>query len=58
MDEGLTEPRALSLERFPVRTRERRVAHSGWRLAIASVQGEGANVLVEVSAGGPARSSS
>ena len=58
MDEGLTEPRALSLERFPVRTRERGVTQSGWRLAIASAQGEGAIVLVEVSAGGRARSSS
>ena len=49
---GLTNPRALSLERFPIRTRESASTLSGWRLSVASVQGEGSIVLVD-GGGGP-----
>jgi hypothetical protein len=46
---GLTIPSARSLERFPIRTRESGVTRSGWRLSVASVEGDGAIVLLEVS---------
>jgi hypothetical protein len=46
---GLTEPRVLSLERFPVRMRDRAVTQSGWRLAVVCAEGAGAIVLVETS---------
>ena len=46
---GLANPRALSLERFPVRTREGSTTRSAWRLLVASDQGEGAIVFVEAS---------
>lgn len=46
---GLTEPRTRSLERCPVRTRDRSVTQSGWRLAVVCGQGEGTIVLVETS---------
>ena len=44
---GLTEPRAVSLERFLIRERESSVTRSGWRLSVACLEGEGAIVLVE-----------
>ncbi|MGH9441034.1 MAG: hypothetical protein ACRD16_02045 [Thermoanaerobaculia bacterium] len=47
---GLTNPRALSLDRFPVRTREGSTTRSAWRLEVASDRGAGAIVLVETSA--------
>jgi hypothetical protein len=45
---GLTNPRALSLDRFLIRTRASSSTQSGWRLLVASEQGEGAIVFVEV----------
>ncbi|MEX0879547.1 MAG: hypothetical protein WEB59_14315 [Thermoanaerobaculia bacterium] len=48
---GLTSPRALDLERFPVRTRDLPVTQSGWRLSVDADQGQGAIVLIEASAG-------
>ena len=45
---GLTTPRALSLVRFPIRTRASAWTQSGWRLLVASEQGEGAIVFIEV----------
>jgi hypothetical protein len=51
---GLTNARALSLDRMPIRTRESGATLSGWRLSAGSDQGEGAIVLVE-SAPGEAR---
>jgi hypothetical protein len=47
---GLTNPRALSLARFPIRTRGDEATRSAWRLAVACEEGEGAVVLVEASA--------
>ena len=49
---GLTNARALALERMPIRTRESGVTLSGWRLSAGSDQGEGAIVLVEDGSGG------
>jgi hypothetical protein len=48
---GLTNARALSLDRIPIRTREGGVTLSGWRLSAGSDQGEGAIVLVEAGPG-------
>lgn len=50
---GLTEPRALSLERAPIRTRESASTLSGWRLAVASGQGEGTIFLFDGPGGAP-----
>ena len=47
---GLTNPRALSLERFLVRTRSSSSTQSGWRLLVESGEGGGAIVFVETSA--------
>ncbi|HEY1252295.1 MAG TPA: hypothetical protein VGH97_14015 [Thermoanaerobaculia bacterium] len=44
---GLTDPRALALERFPIRTREDGVTRSAWRLRIACAEGEGAIVWLD-----------
>jgi len=44
---GLTDARALSLERVAIRTRDRAVTHAGWRLTVSCAEGEGAIVLVE-----------
>ena len=46
---GLTNPRLMSLERFPIRTREASTTQAGWRLLAASDEGEGAIVFVESS---------
>ena len=48
---GLTNARALALDRMPIRTRESGATLSGWRLSAGSDQGEGAIVLVEDGAG-------
>ena len=44
---GLTSPRALSLERFPIRVRESSSTQSGWRLSVEAGEGEGSILLVE-----------
>lgn len=44
---ALTNPRPVSLERSPIRTRESGVTLSGWRLSVGTDEGEGAIVLVE-----------
>jgi hypothetical protein len=49
---GLAGARRLALERFPVRTREGATTVSGWRLTVASDQGEGTITRVELSSGG------
>jgi hypothetical protein len=49
---GLTNARALALDRMPIRTRESGATLSGWRLSAGSDQGEGAIVLVEDASGG------
>jgi len=49
---GLTEPRTLALERFPIRTREGSVTLAGWRLRIESMDGPGTIALVELAPGG------
>ena len=46
---GLTNPRGLSLDRFPVRTREGSTTRSAWRLLVSSAEGEGSIVFVEAS---------
>jgi hypothetical protein len=50
---GLTNARAHSLDRVPIRTRETGVTLSGWQLSVGSDQGEGAIVLVEAGPGEP-----
>lgn len=45
--EGLTNPRSLGLERSPIRSRESGSTQSGWRLAVASDEGEGSITLFE-----------
>jgi hypothetical protein len=47
---GATNARMLSLERFPIRTREGTATFSGWRLCVACEEGEGAIVRVDASA--------
>ena len=48
---GLTNARAVSLDRVPIRTRESGVTLSAWQLSIESDQGQGAISLVEAEAG-------
>ena len=48
---GVTNPRVRSLARASIRTRASTVTESAWRLSVASDEGEGAIVLVEVTAG-------
>jgi len=48
---GLTNARALTLDRMPIRTRESGVTLSAWRLSAESDQGRGAIVLVEAGSG-------
>ena len=48
---GLTNARALALDRVAIRTRESGATLSGWRLSIASEQGEGTIVRVDAAAG-------
>jgi hypothetical protein len=47
---GLTNARAVSLDRVPIRTRESGATLSAWRLSAQSDEGEGAIVLVEAGA--------
>jgi hypothetical protein len=47
--DGLNNPRALGLERFPICTRESRATLSAWRLAVSTDDGEGSIFLVEIS---------
>ena len=47
--EGLSNARAIALERFPIRTRESSTTLSAWRLEIATDEGEGTIYLVEIS---------
>ena len=44
---GVTSPRGLSLERFPIRTRESGATLSAWRLVVICEEGQGAIVGVE-----------
>jgi len=48
---GLTNARAVSLDRVPIRTRESGVTLSAWQLSVESDQGQGAISLVEAEAG-------
>ena len=48
---GLTRPRRVGLERFPVRTREGVVTVSGWRMTVAAEEGEGTITRVDLSSG-------
>ena len=48
---GLTNARALALDRMPIRTRESGATLAAWRLSADSDQGAGAIVLVEAGAG-------
>jgi len=50
---GLTNPRRLSLDRFPIRTRGSGVTRSGWRLAVSCDEGSGAIVILEAEDGEP-----
>lgn len=45
---GLSDPRAQPLERLPIRTRGSSLTRSAWRLAVASEEGDGAIVFVDV----------
>jgi hypothetical protein len=47
---GLRNPRVLALERFLIRLRDGSATRSAWRLAVESDEGQGAIILVEVSA--------
>ena len=49
--EGLTDPRAVSLERSPIRVRESSATQSGWRLAAECAEGAGSITLVDAVAG-------
>ncbi len=44
---GLTDPKALSLERSLIRTRGALATQSAWRLVVSSGEGQGAIILVE-----------
>jgi hypothetical protein len=46
---GLREPRYVSLERSPIRTRESLVTRSAWRLSAVCAEGEGTISLIELS---------
>ncbi len=48
---GVTNARALSLDRFLIRTRESAVTLSAWRLSVACDEGEGAIVRIDAPAG-------
>jgi hypothetical protein len=47
---GLTEPRAVSLARFAIRTRGDSVTRSAWRLEVTCAEGEGAIVCLDPAA--------
>jgi hypothetical protein len=46
---GVTNPRALALERFPIGLRGESAIQSAWRLSVASDEGPGAITRVEIS---------
>jgi hypothetical protein len=46
---GVTNPRALGLERFPIGLRGESAIQSAWRLSVASDEGPGAVTRVEIS---------
>lgn len=46
---GLSNPRLLSLERFPIGLRGESATQSAWRLTVACDEGEGTITLVEIS---------
>jgi len=46
---GVTNPRALALERFPIGLRGESAIQSAWRLSVASDEGLGAITRVEIS---------
>ena len=46
---GLTNPRGLALDRFPIRLRDGSATQSAWRLSVESDEGQGAIILVEPS---------
>lgn len=48
---GLTNARAVLLDRVPIRTRESGVTLAGWQLSVESDQGKGAILLVEAGPG-------
>ena len=48
---GLTNPRGLGLERFPIRAREQSMTLSAWRLSAAAEEGDGTITLVELPSG-------
>jgi hypothetical protein len=48
---GLTNPRGVGLERFPIRAREQLMTLSAWRLSAAAEEGEGTITLVELPSG-------
>src|SRR4029077_209652 len=48
---GLTNPRGLGLERFPIRAREQAMTLAAWRLSAAAEEGEGTITLVELPSG-------
>lgn len=48
---GVTNARALSLDRFPIRTRESSVTLSAWRLCVACDEGDGAIVRLDAPSG-------
>ena len=50
---GLTQPRAVSLERSALRIRESSSTQSGWRMTIESAEGAGSILLLEAVPGGP-----
>src|SRR5262249_30861269 len=52
---GLTNPRGLGLERFPIRAREQSMTLSAWRLSAAAEEGDGPLPLVERRSGGIVR---
>ena len=48
---GLTHPRGLNLERFPIRAREQSMTLSAWRLSASAEEGDGTITLVELPSG-------
>jgi len=49
--EGLTDARALTLDRLPIRTRESGVTLAAWRLSVRAEEGEGSIARIEPEAG-------
>ena len=45
---GLSNPKTLGLERFLIRLREGSTTQSGWRLAVASDEGPGTIIALEI----------